>query len=1111
VQKTISATLSTEFAEDTADFIDAKVSSKTKLSIYDDRHQNKIMMLGASGKLGIGVHSNWVVLNSLFQQMNENSKPQLYEGTTEEGTIIPFEMRLGNFNSQGKLGLTDISEVGPSLLSITTVNMINQNSSTDNQKLQIMGRRNENSHTINVFSLLNNLGVIDEKITIDGKTKTVGYADLFISQPIIRRYVELKSKMDSIIEGFNDNKEKEIQDILLEEFGQNVTWAIDEEGGEIKGVMAKKVFDKVSENLTSQTLYDNLVVSEGSYQNQNQWAVYQKFKTLDRHSQEVSKLQQLLNIEGQGLGVSYFDVISKKDNLLKNYQVLNADKLLGDVAYPQSAEEVSSLLKEGFVKITDSVYMRPTTVPNRKLINSTSLAYNLWKNVFPFENSVISEQVDMIIETSNVKQGTKKEQELRYAVVAAMKDFFYSYVPPNSLLFEESIDEERNKLFMDIDGNLPLAKYLLQLKAERHPLFREAFFRDLEFQTGFEGEESIIKYSLNEKSNFNKNETYKILEDLASDKRQIKKDVDYTYEDLIKDLTKYSLLASQENSAIGFRQYIPVSVLERYGVLDTLRRVAGVEKYESHSKIVNGYFRNLSKYLQEYDGSSFKVSLAKQAMFIKDVEQINKKYGADTIKIEFTEVDGNFVRGTISTDNTRYFNQSVFFRQFIQHNPEFAFSVNLKKESKNWTKSGTMLTSKEGIEKAYLKVREEGDYTLYEHLGGGVYQKINKLGSFGMNEYSPSDNNKQSVIKENQVEYVKPKGNFIPVAPVNVNNVVQTLEEQFTKNTILQIMSSISEKGKDSKFSEVAKILLPFIQNSKVNVINFNGLANAAYVSQDTKHPTLGLLKGGEIYISKELLERGNLEEIRYAFIEEVLHSITSDEINKYIDSENTNFDMYGNLSIAYQQGVTEEQVPTYISRLLTIYSQAGKSVINEVINPNKDQKFAQQQTDVYNKSVTVNNQTRINRILNIKEFIIGVTTDPIFREEMSKIEYNGKSILSKFAAAIKSMLKAVHKNLTGKSIAEEGFNAVIDMLEANKPAQPVVEIKQEPSLEETVEDLNFLMATDAFENPPEGIFDDAYFNTPPENLGFGEQVNGPELQPITREDIEKLPNKKCK
>ena len=50
------------------------------------------MRLGSSGKLGIGVHSNWVVWNGLIQQ----SKSDI--------GITGMSMQIGYFNSNGKLG-----------------------------------------------------------------------------------------------------------------------------------------------------------------------------------------------------------------------------------------------------------------------------------------------------------------------------------------------------------------------------------------------------------------------------------------------------------------------------------------------------------------------------------------------------------------------------------------------------------------------------------------------------------------------------------------------------------------------------------------------------------------------------------------------------------------------------------------------------------------------------------------------------------------------------------------------------------------------------------------------------------------------------------------------
>src|SRR5690606_12122849 len=173
---------------------------------------------------------------------------------------------------------------------------------------------------------------------------------------------------------------------------------------------------------------------------------------------------------------------------------------------------------------TTDFLIQPTTPQNRKLINSTATAYNLWKNIFPFEDTAISEQIDRVLDISEVKPDTRRGQELRYDTLRGIQDFFYSYKSPLGSIFTESVDEERRRLFMNEGDNVPLANYLFLLKNKRNSIFQESFFRDLEFQIGFEGEESIIEYNLSEKSNFNKNEAYKILEELAVDERNIEED-----------------------------------------------------------------------------------------------------------------------------------------------------------------------------------------------------------------------------------------------------------------------------------------------------------------------------------------------------------------------------------------------------------------------------------------------------------------------------------------------------------------------------------------------------------------------------------------------------------
>ena len=155
---------------------------------------------------------------------------------------------------------------------LSVINMENQNSATDNQKLQIMGRRNENKYTINVFALMSNLG-FDKDILKDGTE--VSLPSLFISQPIIRRYVELKEKYDSITSDYQDNVEDKIKEQLVKEFGNGVDLVATKQGLFMNGDQMK-IVEKTE--LTAQRLYDSLIKGN----NAQQWAVYHSLILLIR-------------------------------------------------------------------------------------------------------------------------------------------------------------------------------------------------------------------------------------------------------------------------------------------------------------------------------------------------------------------------------------------------------------------------------------------------------------------------------------------------------------------------------------------------------------------------------------------------------------------------------------------------------------------------------------------------------------------------------------------------------------------------------------------------------------------------------------------------------------
>ena len=1141
VQKMIGATLSTQFAEDTAELIDNKLNSQkddSNFSIFDDRHQKSILKLGASGKLGIGVHSNWVVLNSLFQQME--NKPTLVNGYNQEtGQAIPFSMRIGEFVSHGKLGQTtalepETKKKGFVARLLSVINMENQNSATDNQKLQIMGRRNENKYTINVFALMSNLG-FDKDILKDGTE--VSLPSLFISQPIIRRYVELKEKYDSITSDYQDNVEDKIKEQLVKEFGNGVDLVATKQGLFMNGDQMK-IVEKTE--LTAQRLYDSLIKGN----NAQQWAVYEKFMELSNHSKNITKVQQLANIDSDGLGISFFNTINKKDALLYNMtsQNLNIDgieKLFGDkiTVETEDTERQNELLNNGYIKVQQFdntiTYVKPTTPLNAKLISTIASGYNLWQNVLPFENQFIDQQIQNILGITGKEDGTKAGTELKYKIISEMKDFIYSY--SNLGIFDNNVENEREKLFIDNDTNESLASYLNKLKKNKNKLFNEPFFKELEFVLNKGNKPSLIKYTTNDRTNFNKNSVYTIFSILNDSKESLPAfngDNNYTWEKLAKDLTKYSLLSNQENGAIGFRNYIPLSILNKYKVSDNLRNYSGVGKNLSHNLLLNGDFKALMNLagtnkiedntIEVYDNSP-----ENKVRINTIVQRLNTKYG--TSSVVYNEKDKSIYLNGFDNENFR----SVFTRQFFQHNPEEAKKFNWKTNKEWMDKSNSesldtlqwFVPTTKTVMPEYISIRdsENSKFLLFENDGNGIYKRINTLGTFGFNEYSPFNNNVESLVQDNNV--ISDTTTTVQPVITDENKDLNEIKSELKLDQGLSaVINNIAENSKN--FSEVAKFILPFInENIPINIIDMPGI-NGMYIPQQSNktvvNTSFGNLNVGSIYLSEKLLQ-GRKEMIYYTIIEEVVHSITSDEVNKYVDTSKSYINENGEVNIKY----IHNNPPSHIVKLVSLFKQGSKHILDKY---SKDTSLEEainrlnQQKALWNKDT--NNEFYTNevepigdksdfrhntyRTLNLAEFIAGVMLDPTFRKEMDSVEYrqSGKSILNQIADVISRIIKSVSPNAVKDSITEHSFDAILKLLKYNQEeVSPVSKTNITQEMKNTDKEAEQLL--------DEPLFDPDKYETPAEyllsddnDIEFGDpsndsrDENSVDLQPIGLNDI---------
>src|SRR5690606_11609060 len=122
-----------------------------------------------------------------------------------------------------------------------------QNSATDNQKLGIMGRRNENSTTMGVFSVMQMSGLEAESAYLDGKEYS--YASFFIKQPVVEEFANrVKELKSSTIKDFQTDSDilSELKNEIFQEIPEEFKMTTD--NGNV--IIKPKVFKKIGKDLT---------------------------------------------------------------------------------------------------------------------------------------------------------------------------------------------------------------------------------------------------------------------------------------------------------------------------------------------------------------------------------------------------------------------------------------------------------------------------------------------------------------------------------------------------------------------------------------------------------------------------------------------------------------------------------------------------------------------------------------------------------------------------------------------------------------------------------------------------------------------------------------------
>ena len=636
IRKSINKSLNTDLSERTVKISKSEAAKneagvdKIYRTLYSSLEQQKIMESGHSGKLGIGVHSLWVTFTALAQHMKNPINISFGElNETIKFGNLSFKPTIGSKETvsnkkEGKLKNT--------VRFITEVNMENQNVATDNQKLLIMGDRNENEFTINAFALLCNMGVDTDVLTHpdyairDSSGNITGYPQvhipsLFLNQPILKRYVELK-KQNASLTNKKFMSDKDIYNKLFDELAESSSkeeiakYKEGEIETEVNGLKISQKIELNFENLTPENLLSQSTGGEVNPVEQAQ--ILHFFRELDIKSKEISAHQGILKIGSNGIEKSSFKNIHVKE-FLKNLASGNEGSLEGitnmygefqnfpvdpNKTYEEQQAEIKKSLPEGFILGTNVVDDReviqvfiPNNFAGSKLISVVQSTTDILSNIFPYENPAVLDIIRSIFEDTEyyrraiankdefgaLDMFSGKGLEFTYKIMAGLKN--YLSTAEFSGFYAGDVQSERKRILYKErviengeEKTLPsLAGYLNQLRADPDFdwMFKQAFFRDIDPVLNDINTPDILKLTLNNKNPTEMQDINTFLRSLyeMTDRSlpPFKGDTEYNTKKLILDLARYSSLAGDSGGAMGFKNLIPFEVFEDSSYNEILR------------------------------------------------------------------------------------------------------------------------------------------------------------------------------------------------------------------------------------------------------------------------------------------------------------------------------------------------------------------------------------------------------------------------------------------------------------------------------------------------------------------------------------------------------------
>lgn len=725
----------------------SKIATNLNFFPLSEQYQKNKFINATAGKAGIGKFSLDSVFAAAIQTIDKEIRP--FQADSNRPNVNVFEFAFAGIKGKGVLNNpTTLTDKNRTIIDVIAAF---QSAAVDNENEQILDVIHVNSDTFPVITTLALMGYEEDAITA------------LLTQPIVIDYVN----------ALRNNKAKlsrtDAEEATLEYIKAKY------------GVETKDATDLGVNDM--ELLKDSSGEEFNNYQN----GLLDIFLKSHKIGTDIGKVQSLTNLDSKGLGKNIFEADLK---LSKDLITSGRNNYLG-----QNIENAEAILTNNTL--------------NGLVYNYTQEAFKLLTGaLFPYHVSHTNEGATMLTLIDNLKMiGENKSDRFSVNSEAEKRNEIFkdiiSYLHTSKeleLFQEESTSDARKRLMLDTKENKSLATIVLNLQEKHKGLKENAFFSRLVATINQEkGQASTVHYNAASADLFNEQVIYNGIKSLfRNPKGEIglvagfENDSDYTREQLIEDLIKYSFLEGGVQEAVQFFKYLPSTYLINNGIPQALDKF--IQDFIKEEEYTDVTFKRLL--IQRAQHKSYLNPAITENLITKGAVISHKMYSAESNKVVDMELS--------------------------------TFSLN-EEGSKKW---GTRLPGGELQLPIFfnraVKVGNKEVNILYIN-SGGVYYPINKLGQAKMREYDASKKEWTSVIPRNLLnaaEAIPQTHNKSEIGLRNEEDETSYYDfaadlglPNITKvNDLLGSLITASNKMEDTAFAELFKLYRKLPYNKAVPV-----------------------------------------------------------------------------------------------------------------------------------------------------------------------------------------------------------------------------------------------------------------------------------------------------